>query len=126
MKVIITEVTKLTNGKSTKNGKTHDWVLSKVKIDGDDREFTTFEDFNGRESQEIEVEIKEEEYQGKQQWKIYLPKRNVYAELNQLRADVDRLMKVGNMSDLPPEVAPKEPILPTAEDEASVEDVFGE
>ncbi len=116
MKVIPTEVTKLSSGKSTKNGKTHDWTLSRVKIDGDDREFTTFEDFNGKEGQEIEVEIKEEDYQGKQQWKIYLPKRNVWAEIDALRADVDRLMKVGNMSDLPLEVAP----------DVTPKDVFGE
>ncbi len=100
MKVIPTEVTILKSDKTTKNGKTYDWTISRIKIDGDDREFTTFEDFNGREGQEVEVDIKEEEYQGKQQWKIYLPKRNVWEEINKLRADVDKLMKLENVPEV--------------------------
>ena len=101
MKIIPTEVTELSKGKSTKNGKTHDWVLSRIKIDGDDREFTTFEDFRGREGQEIEVEIKEEDYKGKMQWKIYLPKRNVWDAITELEK---RVKDLENLDSVPDEV----------------------
>ncbi len=118
MKIIPTEVTKLSSGKSTKNGKTHDWVLSRIKIDGDDREFTTFEDFNGKEGQEIEVEIKEEDYQGKQQWKIYLPKRNVWDAIKALEDRLDKLEKL--------ESVPEIPTVNQGDNGVEPENVFGE
>ena len=100
--MMIGSVQKLKSGTSKlKDGRKIDWTISEVQATsldtGKSGKFSTFDDFAGREAQEVEVDIWQEEHtvngQTYKNWKMAWPKRSVWQELNQLRADVDKLQK---------------------------------
>lgn len=102
IKILIGEVSVIKRGKSTKEGKTWEWILSKISAKdlstGEKRYFATFDDFSDKIGQEVEVEVKKEikEKDGKtyENYTISIPKRNIWAELDSLEERIARLEKL--------------------------------
>lgn len=99
IKIIPIEVSVIRTGKSTKNGKTFDWTISKViavVLPGEKRvEFSTFDDFSGEINMETEAQTWQET--NTKDGKTYTnnrlekPRRSVWQELNDLQDRVKQL-----------------------------------
>ena len=98
-KMVIGSVETVKSGTSTKDGKSFNWTIQKVSATssktGKEGSFSTFDDFRGREEQELEVEIWQEtnEKNGKtyKNWKIALPKKSVWEVIRELESRVKAL-----------------------------------
>lgn len=111
-KIVPISVSELKTGTSSKDGKSWKWTLYKVqaKVLPKDvaQDFTTFDDFRGREGTEVEVEIKPNNYTDKQGvehkgWQISLPKRSVWDAI----ADIEKRLTILEGQGTPAEVEPE-------------------
>lgn len=116
--ITIISVEEIKSGKSTKDGKTFDWTLSKVTADLNGKTIypSTFDDFAGKENMEVEVMIWEEENTGKDgkvyhNLKIETPKKsNVWDAVNQNTKDIAEIKKAINFQDDAPEEEQEHPL----------------
>ena len=117
VKVIPIEVDALKSGKSTKNGKTFDWTLYKVSarvLPKEQKiEMTGFDELELGSETEIELWQEDSPQYGKQ-WKYRKPRRNIWQELDDLKARVEKLEKV--------EEPEEEPDFNEPEDDISIDD----